>query len=253
MTPHLHIGHLYPLRMNTYGDSGNIICLRQRCRWRDIEVTVHALEIDSPLPPVIDLYFFGGGQDAAQASLGRDLHTAKAERLLADTARGIPLLSICGGYQLLGRFYAPFDADPIPGLGLFPVETRASHTRMIGDVVIEANHNLIFPDLPGNTRRTLVGFENHSGKTSIVDTSMAAPLGTVVKGYGNNGFDRSEGCIIHHAIGCYLHGSFLPKNPHMADWLIEKALQIRFPEYSLGSLDDREEWATHSYIVGRYT
>jgi hypothetical protein len=241
----LNLVHLYPRLMNTYGDTGNIICLRQRCQWRDISVVVHAVEVGDEIPREADLYFFGGGQDAAQTSLGIDLGR-KATRIQDDVLSGVPMLAICGGYQLLGKFYAPFDADPIPGIEVFPVETYASHERMIGNVVIELNPAF------GWKEKTAVGFENHSGKTRIT-ASSAAPLGKVLHGFGNNGRDGTEGCVVQNAIGCYLHGSLLPKNPHLADWLLEKALTRKYPDAVLDSLDDQVEWDAHHYIVGRYT
>ncbi|MBU6389596.1 glutamine amidotransferase [Patescibacteria group bacterium] len=244
----LHIGHLYPKTMSTYGDTGNIICLINRCRWRGINTVVHQLDVDTAVPEQIDLYFFGGGQDAAQSSLERDLLEKKADRLLTDTAAGVPLLAICGGYQLLGASYHPFDSPVIRGVGLFPVETRASHDRMIGDLVITANPRLNLPaDQP-----EIVGFENHSGKTVITDPEKGFPLGTVRHGFGNNGSDRTEGCVTYNSIGCYLHGSLLPKNPRLADWLIEKAGRRHDPDFHLTPLDDRLEWQAHAVIVGRY-
>lgn len=244
---HIHIGHLYPSTMSTYGDAGNITCLRQRAAWRGIETTVHNLEVGVDIPKTMDLYFFGGGQDAAQGWLADDLQRSKGPRLKDDVTGGTPLLSICGGYQLLGRSYIPFAGQPIPGVGLFPVETRASKTRMIGDLVIRADTRLsLSPEHP-----TIVGFENHSGKTSFLNKDVV-PLGTVFHGHGNNGEDSTEGCVMGSAIGCYLHGSLLPKNPHLADWLLEKACRLHASDFALDSLDDRCEWSAHDYIAGRY-
>lgn len=244
----LNIAHLYPHSMSTYGDTGNLICLKQRATWRNIEVIIHSIEVGQPIPPKIDLYFFGGGQDAAQASLAEDLFK-KGARIKSDIELGIPLLAICGGYQLLGHRYIPFDYDPIPGVGLFPVETKASKDRMIGNLIIEANPVL---GLPKNLPQTIVGFENHSGKTSLIDSQSAFPLGYVKEGYGNNGTDKTEGCVYRHAVGCYLHGSLLPKNPQLADWLLDKALTNKDSGFTLTALDDQLEWSAHSYIVGRY-
>lgn len=242
---HITLIHLYPRTMSTYGDTGNIICLQKRCEWRGIQVTIQPVEIGEEIPPQADLYFFGGGQDAAQGKVAEDL-LLKSDRILTDTKAGVPLLSICGGYQLLGHSYHPADQKPIPGISLFPVETHASTDRMIGDLVITANPSLSLP------KPTIVGFENHSGKTYITDTTIAKPLGTVTHGFGNNGSDHTEGCITGSAIGCYLHGSLLPKNPHLADWLLTQALTRINPDYPLTSLEDDQEWAAHAAIVERY-
>jgi len=239
---HIAIGHLYPATMSTYGDVGNITALVRRAQWRGIQVTVIPLEVGAEIPEHIDLYFFGGGQDMAQASVGQDLVQRK-HRLMADADKGIPMLAICGGYQLFGEAYVPADADPIPGIGILPVRTEASTDRMIGDLVIE--HTL------GLTPPTVVGFENHSGKTRLTSPD-AVPFGHVKHGFGNNGSDKTEGCVHQNIIGCYLHGSLLPKNPHIADWLLEKAVRRQDPAYVLHPLDDTLELQAHAYIVGRY-
>jgi CobQ-like glutamine amidotransferase family enzyme len=244
----IHIGHLYPSTMSTYGDMGNVTCLRKRAEWRGLSVEVHALEIGVPIPKQIDLYFFGGGQDAAQTGLAADLLT-RSSRLKSDISSGIPLLAICGGYQLLGKSYTPFGAEAIPGIGLFPVTTTASTDRMIGNLVIEVDRHLSVT----TTHKTIVGFENHSGKTYLEKGNEAHPLGQVLVGFGNNGQDHSEGCVINHAIGCYLHGSLLPKNPHVADWLLEKACQQHEAGYALEPLDDTVEWQAHDYCIDRYS
>ena len=239
----LKIGHLYPATMSTYGDAGNILCLRKRAAWRGIKTELIPLEIGEPIPAGIDLYFFGGGQDAAQTAVGRDLREHRAERLRQDAAAGVPMLAICGGYQLLGDTYLPADADPISGISLLPVRTEASKKRMIGDLVIRQSLGLENP--------TVVGFENHSGKTFLL-SDEARPLGSVLRGHGNNGDDGSEGCVLHNVIGCYLHGPLLPKNPHVADWLLEQAMQRHTPGWKLGTLDDTAEWAAHRLILGRH-
>jgi CobQ-like glutamine amidotransferase family enzyme len=243
--------------MNTYGDNGNIICLKRRAHWRGIEIIVHPLEIQTPIPEKINLYFFGGGQDAAQASLAEDLVEKKGNRLKEDVQKGIPLLAICGGYQLLGEYYQPFDAERIPGVGIFPVKTEASHDRMIGNLIIRLDSGIDLSNIPSetedkNNQNTIVGFENHSGKTSLLNPNHSIPLGKVLQGFGNNGDDSTEGCVVNNAIGCYLHGSLLPKNPQLADWLILKALNNIDPTFTLTPIDDQLEWLAHQDIVGRY-
>lgn len=228
----IHIVHLYPRSMNTYGDTGNIICLRQRCQWRNIEVTVTGVEIGDEIPKQADLYFIGGGQDAAQMAVAKDLQR-HAERLTEDTINGVPSLSICGGYQLFGRGYVPFSGERLPGIGIFPAETFASNKRMIGNIVINIPER--FSNIPS---QTVVGFENHSGQTHL-DTG-ATPFGSVLQGFGNNGDDKTEGCIVHNAVGCYIHGSVLPKNPQIADWLLGHATNQK-----LLKLDDTLEMQTH--------
>lgn len=236
---HIHIGHLYPHTMNTYGDTGNIRTLIKRCEWRGIEYTLHQIEIGTPIPEQIDLYFFGGGQDASQMSVSSDL-AKKADRIIDDFKSHIPILAICGGYQLLGESYHPFAEKPLVGLGIFPVQTVASKQRMIGNCTLKSD---LF--------NSVVGFENHSGKTSFTSSLNAKALGTVLHGFGNNGDDQTEGCLIDAAIGTYLHGSLLPKNPRIADWLLKKAIHRHDPSFTLSPLDDSLEYKAHAESLGR--
>jgi CobQ-like glutamine amidotransferase family enzyme len=232
----LTIGHLYAWPMNTYGDDGNIITLKKRCEWRGIEVKVKPVGFTKFKPKECDLYFFGGGQDQSQELVAKDLKGLH-KHLLADAERGVPFLAICGGYQLLGEYYAPFDGPKLEGVGIFPAYTMASHDRMIGNLVISTEE---FGDL--------VGFENHSGKTYLKEG--AQPLGKVIKGFGNNGEDKTEGCIYKNAIGCYMHGSLLPKNPQLADWLIKKALEVKYGrEVEVEPIDDSIESKAHQKAI----
>ena len=237
----LTIGYLYADLMNIYGDTGNIIALQKRAQWRGIDVEVKQISIGDPLKEKqIDLYFFGGGQDQSQIDVSKDLIKSwKGKIIKSDVERGVPLLSICGGYQLLGQYYAPFDAPKLEGIGVFEAFTEASHDRMIGNIVIST----MFGDL--------VGFENHSGKTTLKKGAM--PLGKVEAGFGNNGADGTEGCVYKNAIGCYMHGSLLPKNPILADWLIKKALEVKYgKKVELEPLNDVLESKAHTSVIKRF-
>ena len=236
----LTIGHLYGDLMNTYGDDGNIIALKKRCEWRGIEVKVKKIPLKEKLKVgEVDLYFFGGGQDQGQVLVAKDLQSGTKNQLKKDVQSGVPVLAICGGYQLLGDYYKPHEGPKLAGLGLFPIYTEASDVRMIGNIVV-------------NCEFTLVGFENHSGKTFLKEG--AKPLGKVIKGFGNNGEDKTEGCIYKNAIGCYMHGSLLPKNPQLADWLIQKALEVKYSKkIELEPLDDELEEKAHNFAVQRFS
>ncbi len=253
------IGHLYGELMNIYGDNGNIITIRKRCEWRGIEVKVLNISLKEALKPgVVDLYFFGGGQDQAQELISEDLQTkVKSEAIRADIERGVPLLSICGGYQLLGEYYQPFGlpdrsgkpqkGKKLAGLGIFPAYTDASLDRMIGNLVVAVDSEQLSAD-----SFQIVGFENHSGKTYLKEG--AKPLGKVIAGFGNNGGDGFEGCIYKNAVGCYLHGSVLPKNPRLADWLISKALEVKYgKEIELEEINDTLEMQAHDTAVARFS
>jgi CobQ-like glutamine amidotransferase family enzyme len=211
----IRIGHLYPDYLNIYADRGNIAVLRRRAAERGHELVVKAIGIGDPLPAGDhDLLYVGGGQDREQAAIARDL-AGRREQIAEAVDRGAALLAVCGGYQLLGRGYRGRDGSFMPGAGLFPHETVAGETRMIGDVLLECELE------PGHAR-PLAGFENHAGRT-LLDQS-AQPLGRVVHGFGNDGESGFEGCRVGRALGTYLHGPLLPRNPWLADWLLAQAL-----------------------------
>jgi len=233
----LRIGWLYPTKLNIYGDRGNVIVLSQRAVWRGIGVEVVEIDVGDPIPSGIDLFFIGGGQDQEQITVSRDLAGAKGEALRRAIDAGAAALAVCGGYQLFGHVYRPHDAAPLPGIGVFDAESEAGSERFIGNVVAESQWG------------TLVGFENHSGLTWL--GPGAEPMGRVVVGRGNNGQDGTEGARYRNALGCYLHGSILPKNPALADWLIGKGLEFRGQNPELALLDDALETAAHRSAAGR--
>ncbi len=253
------VGYLYEDLMNIYGDTGNIIALQRRAQWRGIEVKLKVKSLKSKIKKgEIDLYFFGGGQDQAQELVSKDLLTSgKGKIIKQEVARGIPLLSICGGYQLLGDYYKPHQGPKLTGVGLFPAYTLASYDRMIGNIVIKSSafsyqlSRFNRDDRRLTTDDFLVGFENHSGKTHL--KKEAIPLGMVIKGFGNNSKDKTEGCIYKNAIGCYMHGSLLPKNPKLADWLLKKALEVKYKKIvELEPLDDTLESQAHQKAISRF-
>jgi CobQ-like glutamine amidotransferase family enzyme len=234
----LTISWLYATKMNIYGDRGNVIALTQRAKWRGVDVAVHEVGIGDPIPGDTNIFFFGGGQDQAQIDVAHDLQGAKGDRIKQAVEAGAAVLSVCGGYQLLGHEYRPHDADPLPGIGLFDVVSTAGPERFIGNVVIESQWG------------ELVGFENHSGLTFLGDG--LEPMGKVVVGRGNNGRDGTEGARHRNALGCYMHGALLPKNPKLADWLIEAGLRHRHgADAPLEPLDDSIETGAHLTAAGR--
>jgi lipid II isoglutaminyl synthase (glutamine-hydrolysing) len=234
--------HLYPLEMSTYGDRGNIIALRRRCQWRGIDVDIKPVGIGDPLDAgQCDLVFFGGGQDQEQFTVSDDLHGRKGDELKIAVQDGAALLAVCGGYQLLGKYFKT-KTDTIPGIGLFDAWTVAGPRRQIGDLLAEATL--------GGDKHSLVGFENHSGRTFL--EAGTTPLARVLVGSGNNGDDGWEGAVHRNAIGTYLHGSVLPKNPWLVDYLIEAALHRRYGKsFHLPPLDDSIESAAHRAVAER--
>lgn len=238
----LTLGHLYPDQLNIYGDRGNIITLRQRCAWRGIALQVVAMGLGDVLDPAAyDLLFIGGGQDKEQGEVADDLRATKYEGLWAAVEDDMPVLAVCGGYQLLARSYRPAEGATLKGIGVFDAETihRGKRVpRCIGNIAIRWND------------ATIVGFENHGGRTYL--GAGARPLGRVLVGHGNNSQDRGEGAIYRQAHGTYIHGSLLPKNPHLADHLLLLALRRRYgADIALAPLDDTAEWLAHDTMLRR--
>jgi len=236
------VGWLYADLMNIYGDRGNILTLLKRAEWHGLQTKLVELG-RGPAKEMqdVDVFFFGGGQDREQALIYDDLREHKQEQLQRSVEQGAQILAVCGGYQLLGHYYQTADGERFDGIAMLDVKTEAGKRRFIGDVVVQTG----IKDLTPNT---LVGFENHSGRTFL--GPGAKPLGKVVMGKGNNGSDKTEGAVQGNIIGTYLHGSLLPKNPHLADYVIGKALRRRGGG-ALSHLDDSAELAAHGWILQR--
>ena len=237
------VGHLYPDYLNIYADRGNIAVLSRRAAWRGHELEVREISVGDPLAPGDhDLLYIGGGQDREQALVAHDL-VAKSDGVRESVSAGAALLAVCGGYQLLGRSYRDLRGAALPGIGVFPFDTVAGDTRMIGDVLLEC-------ELEPGQRRTLAGFENHAGRTRL--DPGAQPLGHVVAGFGNDGESGWEGCRVGRAVGTYLHGPLLPRNPWLADWLLAQALAHRYGEVpELEPLADELEAEAHEVSARR--
>jgi CobQ-like glutamine amidotransferase family enzyme len=240
----IRVGHLYPDYLNIYADRGNIAVLARRAAWRGHELEVLALSMREAIEPgAHDLLYVGGGQDREQMLVARDL-AAKSASVLEAAESGAAVLAVCGGYQLLGRFYRFLNGEELPGVGLFPHHTIAGERRMIGDILLEC-------ELEPGERRTLAGFENHAGRTYL--DADAQPLGRVVAGFGNDGASGFEGCRVGRAMGTYLHGPLLPRNPWLADWILAQALAHATggdPE-PFGPLPDELETEAHTVAAQR--
>jgi CobQ-like glutamine amidotransferase family enzyme len=237
-SPTLRIAWLYGTKMNIYGDRGNVLAIAQRARWRGIAPEVIEVGLGEPIPDEVDVFFFGGGQDQEQVAVSRDLQGTKGEQIRQAVEDGAALLSICGGYQLLGHEYRPHDAAPLPGISLFDVTSTAGPERFIGNVIVETEQ-----------WGPLVGFENHSGLTFL--GAAASPMGRVEVGRGNNGTDNTEGTRYRNALGCYMHGALLPKNPRLTDWLIEAGLTRRYGSFALLPIESEIEERAHATAVDR--
>jgi lipid II isoglutaminyl synthase (glutamine-hydrolysing) len=225
MSPTLRLLHLYPDAMNLYGDRGNVLAFYQRMAWRGLELEIlHAKPGEwQPAWSDADIVFMGGGQDAQQMTVVDDLHRHKADALKHLASEGVQFLTVCGGYQFLGHYYRPHTGEELKGLGILDAYTVAGNTRFIGNVALEC-------DMPEGVK-SLVGFENHSGKTYLGEG--VKPLGRVLYGVGNNGEDPHEGAVQDNIIGTYLHGALLPRNPWLTDAILSKAMVRRHGQHGL--------------------
>lgn len=237
----LNICHMYPDLLNVYGDIGNILILKYRAEKRGIKVKQFNISLYDEFDfNLYDIVFFGGGQDYEQSIVSEDLKKNKRNKIIKYIESNKVFLSICGGYQLLGKYYMTPNKKKINGLNILEIYTESSPKRFIGNTII---HNKEFNE-------TYVGFENHSGKTYI---GSLKPLGKVLCGYGNNGEDGYEGCIYKNTYCSYFHGSLLSKNPELADRLIYLALKNKYGEFILPPLDDTFEIKAKEFIIKRET
>ncbi len=221
--PSLKIVHLYPQQMNIYGDWGNVLTLKKRAEWHGYKVEVVAYNPGETFPSDADIIVGGGGQDSGQSVIQDDLLRIGDElKILAD--QKTPMLMICGLYQLFGHFFQTGEGKRIQGIGMFDLETYAGDTRMIGNIVTSTDFGEV------------IGYENHSGMTVLGDNQKS--FGSVINGAGNNGKDKTEGAVYKNVYGSYMHGSLLPKNPILADALIEVAATKKYGSFDPQFIDD---------------
>ena len=239
----LNICHLYPDILNLYGDRGNIITMKRRLEGRGIKVNIDECSIGQPLnADKYDIFFIGGGQDFEQEVLLRDLSSGKAQDIRTAVEEEKTFLAICGGYQMLGEYYKTWDGVQLDFIGAIGVHTIGAKERMIG--------NYMFRTTPESGDTVVVGFENHPGKTYL--SEQVAPLGMMLSGNGNNGEDKTEGARYKNVFGTYSHGSLLPKNPVLCDFILQTALNHRYDGAEpLAPLDDTLELNAHRYMQER--
>ncbi len=242
----LNICHLYPDLLNTYGDRGNILALQKRAQWHGINTTVQNVTIsDNFDASAFDIIFLGGGQDYEQEIIQKDILEQKSTEIINAIDNMKVFLCICGGYQLMGKYYKTWDGKEIEFLGALDLWTVGGKERMIGNIVFESN----FIMENGNPLK-IVGFENHSGRTYLGENIR--PLGKVLFGNGNNGTDGYEGAVYNNVYCSYSHGSLLPKNPMLTDHLLTLALKQKYNDFdSLGILDDTFENAARNTVIQR--
>lgn len=225
MSREIHILQLYPKEMNIYGDHGNVLALVRRLEWHGYTPVVSEYNVGDTLPGDIDILTGGGGQDSGQEAIHADL-LALGPRLKELADKGVPMLMVCGLYQLFGHFFQTSKNHKMKGISVFDCETFATPERLIGNIITTS------PDFG-----EIIGYENHSGQTFLGKNAL--PLAVVIRGAGNNSRDAQEGVRYNNAIGTYLHGSLLPKNPKIADFLISSAVTRRYGSFVPSEIDDR--------------
>lgn len=236
----IRIAHLYPDMLNLYGDRGNIIALTERMQARGIETVTDAVTMGKSLnADDYDILFIGGGQDFEQDVLLSDLNKGKDVQINKAIHSGTVMLAICGGYQMLGKYYKTYDGKMLEYMGALDFYTQGKEERMIGNYAFKTKEGI-----------EIVGFENHSGRTYL--GSGVEPLGKVIKGYGNNGEDGTEGVRYKNTFGTYSHGPILPKNPDFADLLISKAVENKYGKTELAPLDDTLEAKARAQVMKLY-
>ena len=238
----IRICHLYPRLLSVAGDRGNLFAVTRRCAWRGIGSSVTEADVgETPDFTAFDLILMHGGQDCEMRVAASDLET-KAGSLREAIEAGAVVLAVCAGYQLLGKYYAPIGAPPIPGIGVLDAVTEGGSTRFMSHIAVACDFG------QGGRQSCMVGFENHSGRTYLGPGTR--PLGRVITGAGNNGEDGTEGARYREVYATYLHGPVLPKNPWLTDHLISSALLHRYKDVgtldSLAPLEDRAEAEAHA-------
>jgi len=220
----INIVHLYARDMNIYGDMGNVLVIKRRLEKYGFTPLITEYNPGDNFPSEVDIVIGGGGQDSGQSKIQDDLIKI-GPKLKKLAQNGVPMLMICGLYQLFGKFFKTSSGEIIKGIGLLDIETYGKSERLIGNIITNSRE---FGDI--------IGYENHSGQTYL--NSPVEPLGSVILGAGNNTDDGSEGARYKNVIGTYLHGSLLPKNYKIADFLIEKAVLNRYGTFEKIAIDD---------------
>jgi len=234
----LKIGSVFPNLLNLFGDRGNILTLAKRLEWRKINYEILQYRPGNKIDfSRLDIVYIGAALGKEQL-LACELLKKQKDELNAYIQNGGVVLAVCGGFELLGHYYKNKE-ELIEGVALLDIFTESSNKKFVGNIIIKSDF----------LNREIVGFENHNGQTIIGNNT---PLGNVIYGHGNNGKDKTEGVIYKNLFGTNLHGPLLPKNPHLCDYILKKALGLRYGNVDLKQLDDSAELAANEYILKRF-
>ena len=252
----LKIAYFYQEELNLYGDTGNVEILKYRAEARGFDVEVVYITsttgVTSSILKDINIVFMGGGPDSGQKDMYQDLLENKGPYLKDYIEKGGVALFICGSYQLLGNYYQSADGSHLQGLEIFDLYTQHfghDKPRCVGNTVCKLSETILKDSVFKSVNTvgdTIVGFENHGGRTYLGNNTQ--PFANVLRGFGNNGEDKTEGVHHKNAIGTYFHGPILSKNPHIADYLIAKSLKLD----NLIEIDNSLIASTHSALLKRF-
>jgi CobQ-like glutamine amidotransferase family enzyme len=243
----INICYLYPDILNLYSDIGNIIALSKRCEWRGITCNIHNITLgDNYMPENYDITFMGSGQIKERDIVYKDIVANKFSEIANAIENNKVFLCINTSYQLLGNYYKTSDGTEIELLQLINFWSVEKDTRSVGNLIFECDF-LMSENFDGK----IVGFENHLANTYL--GSGVTPLGKVLYGHGNNGEDGLEGAIYKNTFCSYSHGSLLPKNPALTDYLITLALKEKYQDFiSLQILKDETEIQARNSLMSRF-
>lgn len=236
----LSLAHIYPNLLNFYGDAGNVLALKKRCEWRGIDIDIVEINEGDDISADCDIYYLGGATSEQQEIALKYLIKQK-NNLKTVVKKSAVVVAISESLQILGEYFQYQTSEKQEGLGVLDIYSIEGESRFVGNVTAECD--FLSP-------KEIVGFENHSMQTFLKDGGIA--LSNVLIGKGNNGVDKTEGVRQNNVFGTYLHGAFLPKNPHFTDYLIKCALKRKYgKDIVLKDFDDEIELNTYKKLVGK--
>ncbi|AET68331.1 cobyric acid synthase CobQ [Desulfosporosinus orientis DSM 765] len=161
------------------------------------------------------------------------------DQIQALRAQEVPIIGICGGYQMMGRLvkdplHTESELEEMPGLGILPMVTEfypQKHTvQSKGTVLSDQGF------FKGCTGDTVVGYEIHMGRSSLDEGH--SPLFNLT----SNGETNLDGLQNGNSYGTYLHGIFDNDSlrSSLLNWLWERRGMERPVEASLSQAALRE-------------
>ncbi|MCK4937287.1 MAG: cobyric acid synthase [Methanosarcinales archaeon] len=163
-------------------------------------------------------------------------------RILELAKAAVPIIGICGGYQMLGKTITDSgieggseDTAVFNGLGLLDITTNFTEYKKqtVQTKKTVTGNGPILGSIKG---QQVSGYEIHMGNTNLMDGALPA--------FGDDGCANDDGLIW----GTYLHGLF--ENEHLRDAFLEFLYNGRDTSYSavkdkVEYIDPYHQLATH--------